>query len=54
MAVGEYELFTARRRARLEVQAEDDTMKQLEDTAKNLLSAKRTRKKKATRPPAPN
>jgi len=46
MAVGEYELFTARRRARLEVQAEDDTMKQLEDAAKNLLSAKRTGRKR--------
>ena len=35
-AAGEYEQFSARRRADLEAQAEQEAMRELEDTAKRL------------------
>jgi hypothetical protein len=43
----EYERFAARRRARLEDEAEADTLKQLEDEAKRLSEAKNTKRLKS-------
>jgi hypothetical protein len=47
LAEQEYERFAARRRARLEDEAEADTLKQLEDEAKKLSEAKSIRRLKS-------
>ncbi len=46
LAEQEYERFAARRRARLEDEAEDDTFKQLEAEMKKLPEAKTTKRRK--------
>jgi len=46
LAEQEYERFAARRRARLEDDAEADTLKQLEDEVKKLPEAKKRKRKK--------
>jgi hypothetical protein len=46
MAGREYERFSERRRTQVEAQAENDAMRELEETAKNLPRPKKKRKKK--------
>ena len=46
IAEQEYERFAARRRARLENEAETDTLKQLEDEVKKLPAAKKPKRPK--------